>query len=277
MASRVCIALAICIGIATSATAQVVRFQTSIGDFDMVLNPTNNPLLAGHAENMVRYIENGNYNGSWINRAAEGFVLQMGGFFSHTLRPALTVESTRPVASFGPITGSPQIAGLSNTVGTVALALSGNPANPNSGSNSFFINLGNNSSLDNAFTVFAAIPNMDVVNQIMALTQQDLSGRFGQTGSLAFIDVPIQANGFQVFIERAFVVTDAMVVTAATAGVQSAVALSSEAAAAAASVGSGAAASLPLMASASVPEPSSALMALTAAIASALLAIRRRR
>jgi cyclophilin family peptidyl-prolyl cis-trans isomerase len=255
----------------------VVRFQTSIGDFDMVLNPTNNPLLEGHAENMVRYIENGNYNGSWINRAAEGFVLQMGGFFSHTLRPALTVESTRPVASFGPITGSPRIAGLSNTAGTVALALSGNPANPNSGSNSFFINLGNNTSLDNAFTVFAAIPNMDVVNQIMALTQQDLSGRFGQTGSLAFIDVPIQANGFQVFIERAFVVTDAMTFTAATAGVQSVMAFSAEAAASAASVGSGAGASLPQMGIASVPEPTSALMALMAATLSAMFAIRRRR
>ena len=255
MALRVGIALAICLGIASTAAAQVVRFETSIGHFDMVLNPTDNPLLEGHAANMLQYIENGNYNGSWINRAAENFVLQMGGFFSHTKRPPLTSDSTRPVATFDPVPGRPMISGLSNTLGTVSLALPSGPggALPDAGTSSFFINLGNNSGLDDAFTVFAAIPDMTVVNQIMALMQRDLTADplFGESPSnLGFIDVPLQNNGFQVFVKRAFEVTDAMAMTMATSGVQSIMAASASAG------GAGVGSSSPLSAVA-VPEPAS--------------------
>src|SRR5687767_8166388 len=108
MVSRIPLALAICLLGALPAAAQdVVRFETSIGSFDMVLNPTNNPLLQDHADNMLRYVEGNRYNGSWINRANENFVLQMGGFFSHTKRPPLTIASTRPVATFGTVDGEP--------------------------------------------------------------------------------------------------------------------------------------------------------------------------
>lgn len=273
MIYRISIALAIGVFAASSAAAQVVRFETSVGSFDMVLNPTNNPRLQGNVVNMLRYVDNGNYNGSWINRAAEGFVLQMGGFFSHTLRPALTVDSTRPVASFGPVTGAPMISGLSNTAGTVSLALSGSPANPNSGSSSFFINLGSNSNLDNAFTVFAAVPDMTVVNQIMALMQEDLTADpiFGASpNNLAFIDVPVQSNGFQVFIKRAFVVSDAMAITMATAGAES---IMAESAAAGASGDASDLLGLSGLSSTAVPEPTS----LVIAVASSYLMLSRRR
>src|SRR5688572_18615924 len=104
MVFRIAIALGMCLLVGLPAAAQaVVRFETSIGSFDMVLNPTNNPLLQAHVDNMVRYVEDNRYNGSWINRANENFVLQMGGFFSHTKRPPLTIASTRPVASFAPV------------------------------------------------------------------------------------------------------------------------------------------------------------------------------
>src|SRR3954469_3791829 len=86
-----------------SAVAQMVRFETSVGDFDMVLNPTHNPLLQEHVDNMVRYVEDNRYSSSWINRAAENFVLQMGGFYSHPRRPPLTIDSTRSIVSFDPI------------------------------------------------------------------------------------------------------------------------------------------------------------------------------
>ncbi len=64
-----------------------------MGDFDLVLNPTNNPVLDEYAQNMVNYVQNNSYLGSWINRASKNtdgtpFVLQMGGFFSHTKRAA---------------------------------------------------------------------------------------------------------------------------------------------------------------------------------------------
>jgi len=233
MTSRIGILLTCCL-CATPAVAQVVRFQTSVGDFDMVLNPTNNPRLQNHVDNLLRYVEENRYQGVWINRAAEGFVLQMGSFYAHTKRPPLTIESTRPVAPFEPVVGVPaaQISGLSNTLGTVSLALPGDGrggTDRNGGTSSFFVNLGSNTFLDNDFTVFAAIPDLTVINQIMELTQRDYTQNplFGaDPGNLAFIDVPLQDNGFQVFINRAFVVTDPLAVTRARAGIQPVVAQS---------------------------------------------------
>jgi cyclophilin family peptidyl-prolyl cis-trans isomerase len=268
-------ALLVC-ALAAPISAQVVRFETTVGSFDMVLNPTNNAQLQGHVDNMLRYVENGNYNGSWINRAAElqsggEFVLQMGGFFSHTLRPPMTIESTRPVAAFAPITGAPRIQGLSNTPGTVSLALSG--SNPNSGSSSFFVNLADNNFLDEQFTVFAAISDLTVVNQIMTLTDLDLTDPARVppfTGDeVTFGNVPVQANGHQVFIKRAFVVRDAISVAQATAAIQSTMELSAATAAsgesaalANSSVGLAGESSLPQLATAALPEPASLLTAL---------------
>jgi cyclophilin family peptidyl-prolyl cis-trans isomerase len=273
MASRVCIALAICFGMAITAPGQVVRFETSIGEFDMVLNPTSNPRLQGHVDNMLLYVENGAYNSSWINRADEGFVLQMGGFYSHTLRPPPTIASTRPVNDFAPIQGEPMISGLSNTVGTVSLALPGGATgtNQDGGTSSFFVNLASNTFLDPDFTVFAAISDMTVINEIMALTQVDRTTDpvFGAgSGNLAFSDVPLQENGFQVFIKRAFVIDDAMSVARAIAGVRANVEFS----AAAAQAGSAAATSA--LSPAPVPEPAGAALMLAAA--AGFLALGRR-
>ena len=268
MVSRVGITLVILLCGIGSAPAQVVRFETSIGDFDMVLNPTNNPRLEAHADNMLQYVENGNYNTSWINRAdvsnGQNFVLQMGGFYSHTRRPPLTIDSTRPVATFEPVEGEPAATfdGLSNTIGTVALALPGLPTggtNQDAGTSSFFINLASNTFLDADFTVFAVIPDMSVVNEIMALMKVDRTTDplFGAgPGNLAFTDVPLMDNGQQVFIQRAFAVEDAMAVAQAMAGARSALALS------AASASGGASSSSSAVASSVVPEPASFVLAL---------------
>ncbi len=215
----------------SSANGQVVRFETSLGDFDMVLNPTNNPRLQGHVDNLLQYVEGDYYRSSWINRADGSFVLQMGGFFSDTKRPPLTIVSTRPVPAFEPVQGEPGIAGLSNTVGTVSMALPGGAGgtNQDGGTSSFFVNLGDNSALDMDFTVFAAVPDMTVVNQIMGLMKRDRTTepQFGAgPGNLAFTDVPVQANGQQVFIRRAFVVEDTMAIAQAVGGVQSVIAQS---------------------------------------------------
>lgn len=261
MIRRTGLALLICLLTVAAAAAQsVVRFETSLGDFDMVLNPTNNPLLFAHADNMLQYVEDNRYESSWINRADENFVLQMGGFYSHTKRPPITIASTRPVATFDPVQGEPAstISGLSNTVGTVSLALPGDGmggTNQDAGTSSFFINLANNTFLDRDFTVFAAIPDMTVVNQIMALMQVDRTTDpvFGAgPGNLAFTDVPLQSNGFQVFIDRAFVLRDPLAIARALAGVGATMAAST-------SGGSGSSASLPI--TVPVPEPASAAVA----------------
>jgi cyclophilin family peptidyl-prolyl cis-trans isomerase len=254
---------------------QVVRFQTTVGDFDMVLNPTDNPVFDAHVENMLHYIETDAYRGSWINRAAEGFVLQMGGFFSHTKRVPIDISSTRPVATINPVEGEPasENPGFSNTVGTVAMALSGgaNGTNQDSGTSSFFVNLTDNNFLDADFTVFAAIPDMTTINKIMALTQVDLTEDpdFGAgSGNLAFSDVALDENNFQVFVKRTFVVNDPLAAAKAIAGVQSVMAASQTAA------GLGSAEFAPLGGGV-VPEPATVTILLIGS--AALAGIRRRR
>ncbi len=285
MLVRALFAMLMAVSLAATASAEVVRFETTLGNFDMVLNPTNNARLQGHVDNMLSYVEDNRYNGSWINRADTGFVLQMGGFFAHTKRPAMTMESVHSVDAFAPVQGEPAatFSGLSNTVGTVAMALPGGAGgtNQDGGTSSFFVNLTSNTFLDQDFTVFAAIPDMSVVNQIMALTKVDrttdpLFG--GGAGNLAFTDVPIQANGFQVFIKRAFEVTDTMSVAKAMAGVQSTVAFSESVAAGASFATSGGAGNGSLASSAiAVPEPTSILTAAILLLTSGLFARRQRR
>src|SRR3954471_11939842 len=99
MLKRIGVALAICYCFTRLAAAQVVRFETTMGDFDVVLNPTHNTLLQGYVDNFLNYVTSDRYLGSWINRDDAGFVLQMGELFSNTKRPPVTVESTRPVAA----------------------------------------------------------------------------------------------------------------------------------------------------------------------------------
>ena len=202
---------------ASIVCGQVVRFQTSVGDFDLVLNPTSNPLLQGHVDNMLHYVLSGRYDDSVINRAqtylGTPFVIQMGGFETLTAAVPATVNGFATIPTFDPIQGAPAAHfGLSNTIGTVGLALSGNgdgSTNQNSGQSSFYINFGNNSFLDNDFAVFAQVANMSTPNAIMALTSLDLTENpaFGSdSGNLAFTDVPVLPNGNLVFIRKAFVV-----------------------------------------------------------------------
>lgn len=276
-------ALLAAFALVTVASAQsVVRFDTTVGSFDMVLNPTNNSLLDEHEENLLRYVEEGKYNGSWINRAAENFVLQMGGFYTQTKRAPSTIENTRSIVPYETIEGFPAstITGLSNTVGTVAMALPGNASggtNQDGGTSSFFVNLTSNTFLDADFTVFAAISDMTTINKIMGLTQIDFTSdpNFGAgNGNLAYSDVPLESNGFQVLIRRAYQVDDTLAVAKALAGVSDTMAASL----AGGGLGGGSSAlstaadSAPLMTSV-VPEPTSAVLMLSAL---ALFASRRR-
>ena len=170
---------------------------------------------------MLHYVLSGRYDDTVINRADKEsgfpFVLQMGGF--ETLSPTVptTVSGFIPIEKFDPIQGAPAaFAGLSNTVGTVGLALSGNAfggTNRDSGQSSFYINFANNSFLDNDFAVFAQVANMSIPNAIMALPSLDLTENpaFGSgSGNLAFTDVPVLPNGNLVFIKKAFVVQTSM-------------------------------------------------------------------
>jgi cyclophilin family peptidyl-prolyl cis-trans isomerase len=180
-----------------------MRFDTSVGVFDMQLNPTNDPNLQPLVDNIVAYIGLGRYHYTAINRAAEGFVLQMGSFLGFPPTPndylglIQEIQRLSPVIVDGNGDGSVDFTALSNTRGTVSLALSS--AGPNSGTSSFFINLGDNSQLDSqGFVPFARVNDMTTIDQIMELEQTNLSGN---PDDLTFRDTPLLENGRLVILK----------------------------------------------------------------------------
>src|SRR3954451_14211251 len=102
-----------------TADAQTVRFETNVESFDMELNPTHKPGLQDNVDNLLQYVANGRYDNTVINRAEEGFVVQMGGFLSSGAKPPATVAGFVPIVAFPPVVGQPagQFPDLSNTYG----------------------------------------------------------------------------------------------------------------------------------------------------------------
>ena len=213
MLKRICAAAALLLVIQSGAVAQTMRFTTNVGSFDMVLNPTNDPNLQPLVDNIVAYIGLGRYHFSAVNRAADSgpgtaddFVLQMGGFMGFPTVPDLWARLNTPVEALTPVTvdddgdGQVDFGALSNTRGTVSLALQA--GNPNSGTSSFFVNLGSNDFLDSqGFVPFARIDNMATIDEILLLMQTDLTDEIGQSGNLAFSDVPLTDKGRLVVVQ----------------------------------------------------------------------------
>jgi cyclophilin family peptidyl-prolyl cis-trans isomerase len=281
----------------TGAAAQTLRFTTNVGAFDMVLNPTNDPNLQPLVDNIVAYVGLGRYHFSAVNRAADGnpgasddFVLQMGSFLGFPRVPDLWVREFQTIESLNPITtdangdGQVDFTALSNTRGTVSLALQA--GNPNSGTSSFFVNLGDNSFLDGqGFVPFARIDNMAPIDNIMQLTQRDLSTVIGQNGNLALTDVPLDSDGEIVVVTAVQVLDPNYSFTGPIANALKAQSNNSAAAAAAASSAALLAEELPsagtlnalaasAAATAAVPEPGSVALAALAGFGS-LFAARR--
>jgi cyclophilin family peptidyl-prolyl cis-trans isomerase len=130
----------------------------------------------------------------------------MGGFSGFLPPSELWPSIHTPVKALSPVVvdadanGQVDFTALSNTRGTVSLALQS--GNPNSGTSSFFVNLGSNTFLDSqGFVPFARIENMTTIDRIMGLMQEDLSQEVGQSGSLAYTDVPLTADGQIVVVQ----------------------------------------------------------------------------
>lgn len=190
-----------------------VRFDTNAGSFDVLLNPTNNSDLQGLVDNFLQYVTSGRYDGTVINRAAQGFVVQLGTFVADVADTgSIPAAGFSQIAAFAPVitdTDGDRIVdlnttGLSNTRGEVALALSAN--NPNSGTSSFFANLDDNSFLDDqGFVPFARIEDLTVFDNLSNGPREDLSQQIGQPRNFAYTDVPVIDGDKLVVIERAYV------------------------------------------------------------------------
>ena len=146
----------------------IVRISTGIGDYSIELLDDSAP---GTVQNFLNYVNRNDYNGTYIHRAVDNFVVQGGGFRFRLFEGPIDVPSDPPIQNeFG----------ASNTRGTVAMAkIAGDP---DSATNQWFVNLADNSGtldVDNGgFTVFGTVlgDGMVTVDEIDALPIVDLRG-----------------------------------------------------------------------------------------------------
>jgi len=146
----------------------VVRFSTTLGDFEVALFDSDTPITVA---NFLSYVESGAYTTNlFFHRSVPGFVLQSGGFY--ILSNTIFAVPTQPA-----ITNEP---GISNLRGTIAMAKA--DGDPNSATSQWFFNLGDNSAnLNNqngGFTVFGRVigEGMQVVDALAAVPTYNLGG-----------------------------------------------------------------------------------------------------
>lgn len=147
-----------------------VSIQTSMGEIQLELYDDKSPETV---KNFLAYVDSGFYKGTIFHRVIPDFMIQGGGFTAD-----MTQKQTR-----GPIVNEAKN-GLSNERGTMAMARTGNP---NSATAQFFINMKNNTFLDNSprdfgYCVFGkVIKGMEVVDSI---------GRAPRHNEAMYQDVP---------------------------------------------------------------------------------------
>lgn len=149
-----------CALISGAGWAQTVKLATNKGDIRIELNAAKAPKSVA---NFLQYVKAGHYDGTIFHRVIPTFMIQGGGF-----TPAMEQKPT-----LAPIALESKN-GLSNTMGSVAMARTGNP---DSATAQFFINTVDNPFLDaansrdgNGYAVFGkVVSGMDVVEKIKAV------------------------------------------------------------------------------------------------------------
>ncbi|HEY7739425.1 MAG TPA: peptidylprolyl isomerase [Steroidobacteraceae bacterium] len=170
----------------SSTLAPRVQLDTSMGTIVVELDAVRAPLSA---ENFLRYVRDGHYDGTVFHRVIPNFVIQGGGFD----------DKLAPRTGRAPIPNESGN-GLSNRRGTLGLA---REDSPHSGSAQFYINLIDNGGLDPlptrwGYTVFGrVVEGMDVVDRIAYLQTQVVKDFAA--------DVPVNPP----VVRRAFVVGEA--------------------------------------------------------------------
>jgi peptidyl-prolyl cis-trans isomerase B (cyclophilin B) len=148
-----------------------VQIKTTKGDIVIELFPDKAPIST---ENFLKYVDEGTYKGTIFHRVIPGFMIQGGGFTT-----AMSQKKTH-----APIVNE-AANGLKNDRGTLSMARTNDP---NSATAQFFINLVDNSFLNNTngkkdaadgYAVFGkVVSGMDVVDAI-AKTPTATKGPYG--------------------------------------------------------------------------------------------------
>jgi cyclophilin family peptidyl-prolyl cis-trans isomerase len=195
--------------LARADNGPIVRFATSLGNIDVRLLPQDAPQTVA---NFMSYVNSGAYNNSFFHRSVPGFVIQGGGF-TYQNGGLQQIQTTAPVEN--------EFLD-SNLAGTLAMALVGSPADPNSATDEWFFNLAdsNATTLDpQLFTVFGRVldsAGMSVINQIAALPTDDLDSALGESGGTVFSDVPVQNFSNGSFTSGSFAGSDLVYVNSIT-------------------------------------------------------------
>ncbi|MEE9493266.1 MAG: peptidylprolyl isomerase [Gammaproteobacteria bacterium] len=184
-----------------SVSASIVRVEFSFGanpagEVYIELFDEATPLTAA---NFLNYIENSagerRYDGTFLHRSVNNFVIQGGGYKYDPLLGAFNLTSAPHIETDAQILNEFDIS-RSNLRGTVAMAKLG--GNPNSASSEWFFNLNDNSAnLDNqngGFTVFGQVlgTGMDVIDSIAALpTVFATAGTFSDLPVTNFTALPV--------------------------------------------------------------------------------------
>ena len=163
----------VCLPGAAAANTNV-RITTDLGIIDVELYDSLRPVSVS---NFLNYVNDGDYDGSFIHRSIPGFVIQGGGFrFVNNVLGAVPTD-----AAFA------DVAGPSNLRGTIAMAEALDLA-----TSQWFINLVDNPGLDASFTVFGEVTaGLDVVDQLALIPVYNGSGIHA-----AFVDLPLMNYTF---------------------------------------------------------------------------------
>lgn len=156
----------------------LVRISTTYGDFTVELFEDEAPLTVA---NFLDYVARGDYAATFVHRSEGNFVVQTGGYrFRACVN--LIFDPADPCGPL-PIRQGPTVLnepGISNTRGTLAMAKLG--GDPDSATNQWFVNLGDNSAAldeqNGGFTVFGRVlgEGMTVVDRIAATPTFNLGG-----------------------------------------------------------------------------------------------------
>jgi peptidyl-prolyl cis-trans isomerase A (cyclophilin A) len=136
----------------------MIQFHTSHGDFTVELFEKEAPISA---ENFLRYVDDGHFDGTIFHRIVPGFVIQGGG---------LTADF-QPKKTRAPIANE-ATNGLKNKRGTLSMARTNAV---NSATSQFFVNLADNAFLDHTqaqygYAVFGRVAQgLEAVDAIAAV------------------------------------------------------------------------------------------------------------
>ncbi|MDH3326860.1 MAG: peptidylprolyl isomerase [Gammaproteobacteria bacterium] len=139
----------------------MIKISTNKGDFTLEMLSEKAPQTC---ENFEQYVKDGYYDGTIFHRVINNFMIQGGGF-----EAGMVQKETRDTID------NEANNGLSNEVGTVAMARTNDP---HSASAQFFINVKDNNFLDHSSTttngwgycVFGkVVDGMDVINEMKAV------------------------------------------------------------------------------------------------------------